>query len=465
MRPRTFGCIQRHFSVSIPSIRPSPVSVTRQMAAALPKLQAMAKEKGLKMHHLGAGYPHPEVSDPSEYIAHKMKFFEHLGPVVTQQMYNYTDTLGPLGPRKAFADVYGRDFGIEKMDPDFCVPTVGASGGISMMCNLFERTGDKIAYLTDAPTYAGFVARATLCSQAKLYSAGLDSEGVIISELAAEIKKAREDGRTIAFYYTVPDGHNPGGISFSAERRVQLMALLKAEGILAVEDAPYTYISFMEPDQRPKPLIALDPAQSVHLFTASKIGLPGPRVGFLYSLAKLRIAGGEEVSLRDLVLTESASDLLFQNPEALYGFQAYLSDENFNTRDSIWPLAAQKLAVYAENRNILLEVLEERLGDHQDLFSWTEPGAGFFSVFTFKSGNVITDQNFTNELVANHGVVVIPMFGFYPDDARERDPRAGLNQVRLSFCFNEQTGEGRRVALREAANAFADAVLQIEGRS
>jgi hypothetical protein len=42
------------------------------------------------------------------------------------------------------------------------------------------------------------------------------------------------------------------------------------------------------------------------------------------------------------------------------------------------------------------------------------------------------------------------MYDFYPRDARERDPRAGLDQLRLSFCFSESTGEQRRRDLREA---------------
>ena len=49
---------------------------------------------------------------------------------------------------------------------------------------------------------------------------------------------------------------------------------------------------------------------------------------------------------------------------------------------SIWPLAEDKLVVYRENRRILLEVLE-RAGAYKDYFSWTIPGGGFFTVFTF----------------------------------------------------------------------------------
>ena len=55
-------------SISAPHLRLQPVSVTRQMAAAFPGLKKLAEDKGLDLHHLGAGYPHPEVSDPTAYI-------------------------------------------------------------------------------------------------------------------------------------------------------------------------------------------------------------------------------------------------------------------------------------------------------------------------------------------------------------------------------------------------------------
>ena len=61
-----------------PDVRQQPVSVTRQMAASLPNLRAIAERKGLKIHHLGAGYPHPEVTDPRGFLAHKEAYFAHL---------------------------------------------------------------------------------------------------------------------------------------------------------------------------------------------------------------------------------------------------------------------------------------------------------------------------------------------------------------------------------------------------
>ncbi len=455
--------------LATPGLQLQPVSVTRHMAAALPKLKAMAEAKGLRLHHLGAGYPHPEVSDPTAYIAHKEAYLRHLtgggGALrgLLTSLYGYTDTMGPPQARQAFAHVYGNDFGCA-LDPDLLVPTVGATYGINLMCSAYERSGQDIAYIVDAPTYAGFVSRAALYQRAHLYSVEMDLEGAIPQRLRAQIRKARADGRFVAFYYTVPDGHNPGGISFSQARREQILAVLREEGTYVVEDAPYTYISYTEPDKRPKPFIAMDPQHAVHLFTASKIGLPGPRVGFLYSQVPLDL-GGERVLLRDLILGESSGGLLFHNPEALRGFEAYLHDEHFQLRDSLWPVAKGKCEVYCDNRSILLDGLAEGLGAWPEDFSWTEPGAGFFSVFTFKGRPFPTDQGFISRLVAEYGVVVVPMFGFYPADARERDPQAGLDQVRLSFSFNEGRGQERRRLMTEAVAAFCHAIRKETGRA
>ena len=453
----------RSRTLHIPELQVQPVSVTRQMAAALPKLKQLAKDRGLTLHYLGAGYPHPEVSDPRAYISRKRDYFSHLATkrgisqkTLMTELYSYGDTLGPYKVRKAFADIYGRDFNFT-IDPDLLIPTIGATGGIGIMCSLFERTGQKIAYIVDAPTYTGLLSRASLYQRAKFYSVTLDCEGPDPDSLGEQIELARADGNLVAFYYTIPDGHNPAGISFTQERRIQLLEVAREKNLLIVEDAPYTYISFEDSSNRPDPLIALDSQQVVHLFTASKIGFPGPRVGMMYTESSLTVEGKRSILLKDLLLTESSGSVLFHNPEALRGFEAHLTNENFEFRRSLWPVAAKKNKVYAENREILLQSLKDYLGKYPDYFSWTKPGAGFFSVFTFMKNQVRTDHEFIEKLVAKYGVVTIPMFGFYSEDARKRNPDVGLNQLRLSFSYSEHLGAQRCQDLREAVRTFANA--------
>lgn len=458
-------------NLQAPNVRLQGVSVTRKMAASLPGLRAAAERNGLKIHHLGAGYPHPEVTDPRGFLAHQDRYFQHLDalerrndpttlPEYLRESFSYTDTLGPRRAREVFAAAYGGDWGVA-MHPDSLIPTVGATGGIHLACSLFEHAGKPVAYITDAPTYAGFTARAALCQHARIYSVEMDSEGADPARLREQIRKARADGFFVPFYYTIPDGHNPAGFSFSDRRRLEILKVVKEEGILILEDAPYVYISFADAARRPRPFIGLAPEQTIHLFTGSKIGFPGPRVGFVYSEARLTIEDGKDVSFTELALTEAAAAILFQNPGALRGFEALLHDDSFQPRTSMWPLAEKKLGVYRENRQLLLDGFEAGLSQHKDRFHWTIPEAGFFTVFTFLRAHVCTDEAFTQDLVSKYGIVAIPMHDFYPRDARARDPGAGLNQLRLSFCFSESVGDERRRDLAEAVTAFCEAARAI----
>ncbi|MDB2416567.1 aminotransferase class I/II-fold pyridoxal phosphate-dependent enzyme [Pseudomonadales bacterium] len=464
-----------------PKVQQQAVSVTRKMSASLPGLREIAAQRGLKVHHLGAGYPHPEVTDPRGFLEHQQAYFDYLAegeglndptvlPEYLREAYSYTDTLGPVSARQTFANVYGKDWNLT-LDPEKLIPTVGASGGINLICSMFEHPGQPVAYITDAPTYAGFTARVALCQHATIFSVEMDGEGPIPEVMRAQIRAAREQGYFVPFYYTVPDGHNPGGFSFTQARREAILQVAREEGILILEDAPYLYINFAKPEDRAKPFFSMAPDQTVHLFTGSKIGFPGPRVGFLYSEAELEIADGKKVPLSDLALVESSSELLFHSPGALRGFEALLHDQDdtgsFVERQSIWPLAEEKLVVYRENRQILLEVFEREFGDHKDQFSWTIPEGGFFTVFTFLNTGaaepVRTDDAMIERMVMDHGLVVIPMYDFYPLDARKRDPGAGMNQLRLSFCFSESSGQQRRDDMREAVEAFCQAVKLLVG--
>ncbi len=76
-----------------------------------------------------------------------------------------------------------------------------------------------------------------------------------------------------------------------------------------------------------------------------------------------------------------------------------------------------------------------------------------------------TDDEFIKQLVTEYGLVVIPMYDFYPPDARVRNADAGMNQLRISFCFSESAGEQRRKDLAEAVTAFCGAVKTLTGIS
>ena len=197
-------------SLTATALKLQQVSVTRKMAASLPNLRSIAAAKGLSIHHLGAGYPHPEVTDPRGYLAHQAAYFEYLRraeglndtdavPEFLREAYAYTDTLGPKSTREAFAAVYGRDWQVS-IDPDRLLPTVGATGAISLVCALFERPGIPLAYICDAPTYAGFLARSELAQNTSIFSVDMDQEGPDPAQFRSQIEAARAAGFFVPFY-------------------------------------------------------------------------------------------------------------------------------------------------------------------------------------------------------------------------------------------------------------------------
>ena len=92
----------------------------------------------------------------------------------------------------------------------------------------------------------------------------------------------------------------------------------------------------------------------------------------------------------------------------------------------------------------MLELLNEHLGQYGHQFSWTHPQAGFFTVFSFHNPDVTTDDTFVSRLVSEYGVVAIPMYSFYPQDAVARAgcSAAGSTLLRRT-CDGCYLGGGR----------------------
>jgi hypothetical protein len=63
----------------------------------------------------------------------------------------------------------------------------------------------------------------------------------------------------------------------------------------------------------------------VMLFTASKIGVPGPRIGFMVAPGEVELVDGSPKPFSDLALKVMADDALFLDPLTAEGFAGYLT--------------------------------------------------------------------------------------------------------------------------------------------
>ena len=67
-------------------------------------------------------------------------------------------------------------------------------------------------------------------------------------------------GKTIKFLYTIPNFHNPAGVTMSLARRAEILDICRSEGVLVLEDNPYGLLGF---DSEPMPALRADEAEGV----------------------------------------------------------------------------------------------------------------------------------------------------------------------------------------------------------
>ena len=125
--------------------------------------------------------------------------------------------------------------------PDDVTVTVGSQMALDLVTRIFCDPGDVI--LAEAPSYVG--ALSTFASyQASVVHIEMDSDGLIPAAVSAAIASVRAEGRRIKLLYTIPNFHNPAGVTMSAERRLELAAICSAAGIPILEDNPYGLLGF-----------------------------------------------------------------------------------------------------------------------------------------------------------------------------------------------------------------------------
>jgi 2-aminoadipate transaminase len=92
-------------------------------------------------------------------------------------------------------------------------------------------------------------------------------------------------GARPAFIYTIPDGHNPWGVSLSEEKRIGLLTLSRRYGIPIIEEDPYGFLSY-GPNPT-KPMRAHRGDLVFYIGSFSKILAPSMRLGWLIVPEKL----------------------------------------------------------------------------------------------------------------------------------------------------------------------------------
>ncbi|WP_374118709.1 aminotransferase-like domain-containing protein [Allokutzneria sp. A3M-2-11 16] len=299
--------------------------------------------------------------------------------------------------------------------PDDVVVTVGSQSALDMVTRIFCDPGDVV--LAEAPSYVGALGTFT-AYQAEVVHVEIDDNGLIPSALSAALDAVRAGGRRVKFLYTIPNFHNPGGVTLSVERRPEILRICAEHNVLIIEDNPYGLLGF---DGQTYPALrASEPDNVVYLGSFSKTFAPGLRVGWALAPHAVReklVLAAESATLCPPTITQAV-------------VAKYLAKHDWKGQIKVYQQA------YRERRDAMLTALEQHLPAG---CTWTRPDGGFYVWLTVPEG---IDTKAMLPRAVTQRVAYVPGTAFYGDGF-------GSRKMRLSFCYPtpERIREGvRRLA-------------------
>ncbi|HET6563066.1 MAG TPA: PLP-dependent aminotransferase family protein [Marmoricola sp.] len=296
--------------------------------------------------------------------------------------------------------------------PDDVVVTVGSQQAVDLVTRIFCDPGDVV--ICEAPSYVGAlgVFRAYECD---VVHVEMDRDGLVPSALRDAIASVKASGRTIKFVYTIPNFHNPAGVSLSTERRAAVLEICREADVLILEDNPYGLLGF---DGEPRRALRADePDGVIYLGSFSKTFAPGFRVGWVLAPHAVR---------EKLVLAQESATLC---PPAFsqMAISAYLRNHDWQGQ------VKQFREMYRERRDAMIEALDDLM---PAAARWNVPDGGFYVWVTLPDG---LDAKAMLPRAVTARVAYVPGTAFFADGF-------GAQSMRLSYCYPtpERIREGVR---------------------
>ena len=288
---------------------------------------------------------------------------------------------------------------------DQIIITSGSQQGFDLLGKVLVEPDDKV--IVEDPTYIAAI-QAFGMYEPNLSAVPMDENGIDLDLLkAALIGGAR-------ILYTMPNFQNPTGISYSADRRHQVAALLRNESTVLVEDDPYHLLGF---DGNVLPPIANHlPERTVLFGSFSKILAPGLRLGWICAPTEL---------IEKLTIAKQAVDLCSENL-GQWVIHSLITSESFPRH-----LQTIRTAYGSQCRAMREAVLR-----YMPEVECTQPTGGMFLWVTLPTG-VSAMELF--QIAIAKGVAFVPGQAFFAHGG-------GENTLRLNFtrCEADCVDDGIR---------------------
>lgn len=293
----------------------------------------------------------------------------------------------------------------------------GSQEGLFIAGYLFLEPSDSV--IVSEPTYPGAISAFSPFTK-NFVPVPLDGQGMDTAALAKILEDLEKRSEPLPkMIYTIPNGHNPGGVAMALPRRKQLLELASKYDMIVLEDDPYQLVRL--DDSKPDPTLqSLDTeGHVIRLDSFSKIFAPGLRVGYA--------SGSAEAMMQFQLFKQSANlhtSSLTQNILASYlreATPAGFADE-----------IKEKCVMYRSNRDVMVDAAKALLPAEAQ---FDIPGEGLFIWFRLPESCDTSSmvQSYSKELK----VVLVPGPAF--------STRGGCgNCMRASFSMvtKEQIEQG-----------------------
>jgi 2-aminoadipate transaminase len=312
----------------------------------------------------------------------------------------YAPTEGIYELRKFIAERMQRE-GVSA-EPENVVITNGSQQALDLIFKLFVNPGDPVIY--ELPAYIGGI-NAAVNYEARPVGIPLDDHGIDTNFLEERLAGMAAAGQPLPkLLYTIPNFHNPAGVTMSPARRRRLLELACQYGFLILEDNPYGDLR-IEGEAAPHIKTFDSDGHVIYLGSFSKTFLPGIRLGWMVA---------PEPVIRKVVIAKQGTDLCSNSlgQKLVCEFaRAGLFEPHIRTlRD-----------LYRRKRDCMLAALDAHFpaGVH-----WTYPEGGFFVWVTLPAQ--LDARELLPQAITGERVAYVPGGAFFVNCA-------GRNTIRLAY--------------------------------
>ena len=309
--------------------------------------------------------------------------------------------------------------------PDDVVVTVGSQQAVDLVTRVFCDPGDVV--LCEAPSYVGALGVFS-AYECDVVHVEMDDDGLVPERSSRRSPRSPRPAERAKFLYTIPNFHNPAGVTLSDEATTRDPGDLPAPDLLVLEDNPYGLLGF---DAEPMPRHAGRRAGAGRL---SRLVLQDVR-------ARASASGGRwrRTPCARSSCWRRSRRRCARRRSASWPCSAYLSGHDWRSQIKDFT------EMYRERRDAMLAALDEHLPAGA---TWTVPAGGFYVWLTLPEG---LDAKAMLPRAVTARVAYVPGTAFYADGF-------GSRCMRLSFCF--PTPERIREGVRRLA-AVIDAELEL----